>query len=137
MQEIKKKYPEIYFVLNGGIDSLEKARLMANIHDGVMIGRLIQNNPFILRYVDSIFFDEKNNLKIDENIIVEYFNYIRPKLNKDSIFRLLSPILQVFFGVPKSKSYKLKIHENLKNQNIDYIENLLINFIKNKELVVN
>ena len=48
--KIKKKYPNITFVLNGeGIDSLERARDLSDMYDGVMLGRLIQNNPFLLK----------------------------------------------------------------------------------------
>ena len=36
-------------------------------------------------------------------LIFDYFNYIKPKIGIDSIFRLLSPFLNIFFGVPNSK----------------------------------
>ena len=31
---IKKEYPHIQFILNGGIDSIEKALALSKIHDG-------------------------------------------------------------------------------------------------------
>ncbi len=137
VKKIKIQYPKINFILNGGIDSLDKAKQLSNEFDGVMIGRLIQNNPFILREVDNIFYQEKLISNINEEIIIKYFNYIRPKIGKDSIFRLLSPILQIFFGIPKSKDYKTKIHQNIKDEKIDLIEKLLIEFVKQKELLLN
>ena len=42
ISKIKKEYPHIQFILNGGIDSLEKAYALTKEHDGVMLGRLIQ-----------------------------------------------------------------------------------------------
>ena len=44
-----------------------------------MLGRLIKNNPFILKEVDKKIFKEKNKL-IDESIINNYFEYIKPKI---------------------------------------------------------
>ncbi len=133
VKKIKDKFPEITFILNGGIDSLDKAKYLLKEFDGVMIGRLIKNNPFILKEVDKIIFKEKNK-QIDESIISNYFEYIKPKLGFESIFRLLSPLLNIFFSVPHSKIYKSKINEYMKDQKINLIEDLLIKFINNKKL---
>ena len=46
VRKIKRKYPNIIFILNGGIESLEKALNLSKEFDGVMVGRLIQKNPF-------------------------------------------------------------------------------------------
>ena len=96
VKKIKNKYPNITFILNGGINNLDKAENLLKEFDGVMVGRLIKNNPFILKEVDKKIFKEKNKL-IDESIINNYFEYIKPKLGFESIFRLLSPLLNIFF----------------------------------------
>ncbi len=133
VKRIKNKYPKITFILNGGIDSLEKAETLLEEFDGVMIGRLIKNNPFILKEVDKKIFKEKNKL-INESIINNYFDYIKPKIGFESIFRLLSPLLNIFFSVPNSKIYKTKINEYMKDEKINLIEDLLIKFINEKNL---
>ena len=132
---IKKKYPHINFIINGGIDSLEKAKDLSNTFDGVMLGRLIQNNPFELSKVDNYFFKEKNFIKLNEDIISSYFEYIGPKIKVDSIFRLLSPLLSIFFGVPNSKSLKNEVNLCIKNGNLKLIENIFLSFIKEKRLL--
>jgi len=126
VKKIKMMFPKITFILNGGIDNLDKAEKLLNEFDGVMIGRLIKNNPFILKEVDNKIFDEKKK-SIDETIISNYFDYIKPKLGFESIFRLLSPLLNIFFSVPHSKTYKSKINDYMKDQKINLIEDLLIN----------
>ena len=133
VKKIKKKFPNITFILNGGIDTLDKAEDLLKEFDGVMVGRLIKNNPFILKEVDKKIFKEKNNL-IDESIINNYFEYIKPKLGFESIFRLLSPLLNIFFSVPNSKIYKSKINDYMKNQKINLIEDLLVKFVSEKNL---
>ena len=130
VKKIKKEHPKIKFILNGGIDTIEKANLLSKDHDGVMVGRLVQNNPFCLSQVDKLFFNYEKNTNINEKIIFEYFNYIRPKINKDSIFRLLSPLLQIFFGVPNSKEFKAQIHEKIKNHDIKNLELIFLKFVK-------
>jgi tRNA-dihydrouridine synthase len=133
VEKIKKKFPNITFILNGGIDNLDKAEKLLNEFDGVMIGRMVKNNPFILKEVDKKIFKEKNK-SIDEKIVNNYFEYIKPKMGFESIFRLLSPLLNIFFSVPDSKVYKSKINEYMKDQKINLIEDLLIKFISEKNL---
>ena len=133
VKRIKNKFPEITFILNGGIDNLDKAEILLKEFDGVMVGRLIKNNPFILKDVDNKIFKEKVRL-IDETIIYNYFEYIKPKLGFESIFRLLSPLLSIFFSVPNSKTYKSKINDYMKDQKINLIEDLLVKFVSERNI---
>ncbi len=133
VKKIKNRFPKITFILNGGIDTLDKAENLLKEFDGVMVGRLVKNNPFVLKEVDKKIFKEKNKL-IDESIINIYFEYITPKLGFESIFRLLSPLLHIFFSVPNSKVYKSKINDYMKDQKINLIEDLLIKFVSEKNI---
>ena len=63
------------------------------------------------------------------HIIIEYFNYIKLKIKKDSIFRLLSPLLQIFFGMPNSKGFKAEINEKMRNQEVDNLEYIFLKFV--------
>ena len=133
VKKIKNNYPKIKFILNGGIDSLDKAENLLNEFDGVMVGRLIKNNPFILKEVDKKIFKEEKKL-IDEKIINNYFEYIKPKIGFESIFRLMSPLLNIFFSIPYSKDYKSKINIFMKEEKINLIEDLLIKFINERNV---
>ena len=133
VKKIKNKYTNITFILNGGINNLDKAESLLKEFNGVMVGRLIKNNPFILKEVDKKIFKEDIKL-IDESIINNYFEYIKPKLGFESIFRLLSPLLSIFFSVPHSKTYKSKINDYMKDQKIHLIEDLLIKFVSENNI---
>ena len=95
-----------------------------------MVGRLIQSNPFCLLDVDKTFFNEDADKKNYKKIVFEYFNYIKQKIDEDSIFRLLSPLLYIFFGVPNGKKFKSEIHQKIKNNDIDNLEKLFLQFIR-------
>ena len=137
VRKIKLKYPNIIFVLNGGINSLEKAKILLKEFDGVMLGRLIQNNPFLLTKVDKYIFNECINNEINEDVIFNYFKYISPKMKYESIFRLLSPMLNIFFGIPNSKKFKTEIHDYMKEQRLGHIEKIFINFVRHNKLLLN
>ena len=133
VKKIKQEYPNIKFILNGGINTLEKAYLLSKKYDGVMLGRLIQQNPFSLNKVDNLFFKKGNNNELNEKIILDYFNYIKLKLDNDSIYRLLSPLLQIFFGIPNSKKFKTEIHNQIKKQKIEKLESIFLKFINQQK----
>ena len=137
VSKIKSKYPDITFILNGGIDSIEKALALSKLHDGVMLGRLVQNNPFCLKDVDRFFYNDSKNYIISEKTIKDYFNFIRPKLGKDSIYRLLSPLLNIFFGIPDSKQFKIDIHLKMKEHNFDILEKIFLKFVNENKLLIN
>ena len=137
IKRIKLKYPKIKFILNGGIDSKEKAIKLSEEFDGVMLGRFIQNNPFFLKKVDKLFFNEKEFTIIDEGIISEYFEYIKTRIDCETIFRLLSPMLQIFFGVPNSKSFKIEINDHIKNKRLVIIEKIFLQFVKQNKMLLN
>ena len=134
---IKKEYPYMQFILNGGIDSIEKALPLSKIHDGIMIGRLIQNNPFSLSNVDHLFYKTTTETKINEKIILEYFQYIKKRLHKDSMFRLLSPLLNIFFGLPNNKKFKKEIQSVMKSKKIDELRSLFLQFVDKKQVNFN
>ena len=137
LNKIKNKYPKISFILNGGIDNFDKAIELSKKYDGIMVGRLIQNNPFLLKRVDYHFYKKDKILDINDEIVLRYFDFIKQKVGKESIFRLLSPVLQIFFGIPESKQFKIKIHEYMKNNELTRIEKLLLEFIKEKNYLFN
>tara|TARA_B100000579_G_scaffold435677_1_gene459554 strand:- start:444 stop:1430 length:987 start_codon:yes stop_codon:yes gene_type:complete len=135
--KIKSKHPNVNFILNGGIDNIEKALELSRLYDGVMLGRLVQNNPFCLKDVDRLFYNKLDNYIICEDTIKDYFRSIKPKLNKDSIYRLLSPLLNIFFGVPDGKQFKKDIHSKMKDRNFDMLEKIFLRFVNEKKLLIN
>ena len=116
---------------------MEKAFDLSKSHDGIMLGRLIQNNPFTLKKVDKLFYNETNNYVVSEKTIKDYFNFIRPKIGKDSIYRLLSPLLSIFFGVPDTKNFRIEVHNKMQEHNFDILEKIFLKFIDEKKLFIN
>ncbi len=133
---IKKNYPYIQFILNGGINSLDDAYKLSKKFDGVMLGRLIKVDPFCLSNIDKLFFNQTNNNNIYQNIIIEYFDYIKNRIGHDSIFRLLSPLLHIFFSTPNGKNIKSEINLNMKNYEIDKLESIFLEFIGKQKVVI-
>ncbi len=59
-KEVKKKFPKLKIIINGGITSLEQAKTLLQDFDGAMIGRTACKNPSLFQTADSYFFQEKD-----------------------------------------------------------------------------
>ncbi len=57
--QIKDEYPDLRFILNGGIKTIDDMRAHLKTFDGIMIGREFYQNPYILADVERELFGNK------------------------------------------------------------------------------
>ena len=127
--KIKKEFPHIKFIINGGLDNIDDCLDQLNYLDGVMVGRSIQANPFFLEDVDSNFYNLEK-IEIDRSFVVKkYFDYVKENIDLISTYELLSPLLALCFGVPGSKKFKQEINNLIRSRDIQKLEYAYLNLI--------
>jgi tRNA-dihydrouridine synthase A len=127
--KIKKEFPHIKFIINGGLDNIDDCLDQLNYLDGVMVGRSIQANPFFLEGVDSKFYSLEK-IEIDRSFVVKkYFDYVKENVDLISTYELLSPLLALCFGVPGSKKFKQEVNELIRSRDIQKLEYAYLNLI--------
>ena len=127
--KIKKEFPHIKFIINGGLDNIDDCLDQLNYLDGVMVGRSIQANPFFLEDVDSKFYNLEK-IEIDRSFIVKkYFDYVKENVDLISTYELLSPLLALCFGVPGSKKFKQEVNDLIRSRDIQKLEYAYLNLI--------
>lgn len=77
---LKKMFPDLQIILNGGLQSLKSAkRVLDHSHnpsvDGVMIGRALYKDPYMLTKVDKHFFNERSHVKSRSEVVNQYVAY--------------------------------------------------------------
>jgi len=129
VHQIKKDYPNLKFIMNGGLNSIEECHNQLKYVDGVMVGRAVQANPFFLEKIDNEFYG-KDLKTIDKIFIVKkYFNYIKNNVESVSTYELLSPLLALCFGVPGSKKFKQQVNDLIRARDIKSLENTYLNLL--------
>ena len=58
--DLKRDFPKLEIILNGGLQSLEQAQKCIENLDGVMLGRAVYADPFMLRDVDHLFYEVRD-----------------------------------------------------------------------------
>ena len=124
--EVKKLYPETKIILNGEINDAKSAVKHLEYVDGVMLGRVVCNNPFILNEIDIIINSEQQKDKID--ILEKYFLYINSNYKKGmkitDFTKHLTCLFKGFIGSKHTRAYMC--HElNFEKEPLKKLENLL------------
>ena len=129
VHQIKKDFPKLNIIINGGFLNLQECQEQLTKVDGVMVGRAIQSNPFLLTDVDELFYGVASS-KIDRLAIVqEYFDYIHNSFDHTSGYKLLSPLLAMCFGLPGSKKFKQDLNELIRSRDIVRLKETYINLL--------
>jgi len=81
VQQIKRDFPHLTIILNGGIKTIEEIDVHLTQVDGVMIGREAYTNPYFLAAVQAKYFHGKDIASRAE-IIQQMLPYIQEQMNK-------------------------------------------------------
>jgi len=127
--QLKKDFPELEIILNGGIISLEIAQAHLNQVDGVMLGREVYQRPFILTQVDHAIFGESKPLKTRQQIVEELIPYVQQQLKKGVRLNSISRhILGLFHSQKGAKAWRCYLSENATQAGAD--ETILLEALK-------
>ena len=80
--KLKNTFPDLKFIINGGIKSLHESSKHLQHVDGVMIGREAYENPLLLAEVDSVIFLDKKVFKSRSDILKSLIPYIGEELER-------------------------------------------------------
>jgi len=104
---IKERFPELFVEINGGIRTIESIREHLNYVDGVMLGRVAYENPFILTEVDQFVEGGKINNISRREIIEKLIEYVE-LFGKDQKmgYHALKNTLGLFYNKKGSKVWR-------------------------------
>lgn len=111
--DIKRQFPDIQIIINGGIDSVEATCEHLRRVDGVMMGRKAYYEPYTLRDIDRIVFGESIAAPSREEIFAEYLHYVEKRLDEGVALKHMSKhVLGLFHGVQGARAFRRYISEN-------------------------
>jgi len=111
--QIKKDLSHLNIAINGGVKSLEEAKLHLAHLDGVMIGREAYQSPYILAEVDQQIFGLDAPVKKRSEVIFEMFPYIEQQLSQGAYLgHITRHMLGMFQSMPGARQWRRHISEN-------------------------
>ncbi|MGM0633564.1 MAG: tRNA dihydrouridine(20/20a) synthase DusA [Pseudomonadota bacterium] len=112
VSRMKQRYPALQFIINGGITTLEECHDLLQSLDGVMLGREIYQNPWLLASVDAELFGEPRRAQSRGDILRAFLPYVRRELeNGTALQHMTRHILGLYRGVPGGKRFRRHLSE--------------------------
>ncbi|OGT64775.1 MAG: tRNA dihydrouridine(20/20a) synthase DusA [Gammaproteobacteria bacterium RIFCSPHIGHO2_12_FULL_45_9] len=112
---LKQDFPEMTFVLNGGIQTHAAVEQHLIQVDGVMLGRVAYAKPMWFSGVDRLWFGEGLAAITDPMVVQAYLDYMHEQLGLGVPLRAMSKHLMGFFqGVPGAREWRRKVGEKAK-----------------------
>ena len=135
---------KVKIIVNGGIDTIEKAREILSWADGIMVGREAYKSPLFINSLDNIFLktkSDRSNLRI--KIASQLVEYIIKCKKNDKNFRMhhvTRHMLGLYHGIPGGKIFRQRLSEiSLTDKNPNRIFDLVVEserYLKTKKLMV-
>ncbi|MFZ1829141.1 MAG: tRNA dihydrouridine(20/20a) synthase DusA [Candidatus Competibacteraceae bacterium] len=112
VHQLKRDFPHLTLVLNGGLTTLDQMAEQLLWVDGAMIGRAAYENPYLLAEVDQRFFGSRQSPLSRQQVVQAYMPYIEGQLRQETPLHCMTrPILGLFQGVPGARAWRRTLSE--------------------------
>lgn len=110
--QLKRDFPQLDVIINGGIKTLEVMEQQLAVLDGVMIGREAYSNPYLLADVDRRFFGATTPVPAREAIVATQREYIARELAAGTpLGSITRHMLGLFQGQPGARRWRRVLSE--------------------------
>ncbi|MCC2607900.1 tRNA dihydrouridine(20/20a) synthase DusA [Planctobacterium marinum] len=110
--QLKQEFPDLHISINGGIKTLEDVHNHLQYTDGVMMGREVYSNPWILTQVESELFAQTAELT-REAVVQQMMPYVERHIASGGrAWHVIRHMLGIFQGQPASRVWRRHLSEN-------------------------
>lgn len=118
--QLKTDFPELEIIINGGITSLAEVEEQLTQVDGVMIGRAVCNNPYLLADADRLVFDNDSPTLSRHEVLRDFIHYAGKQLETGiSMHQMSRHILGLFQGQAGARAWRRYLSEKSHDHNCD------------------
>ncbi len=125
--KLKKDFPNLEIIINGGINNIDQIKNHLEKVDGVMIGRSIYHSPYFLADIEKEIYSTEN-ISTREEVIKELISYVKIEVKKGTkLHHIMKHTLGLFHGISGSSFWKRYLSENMcvRNADIQKVDHIL------------
>jgi tRNA-dihydrouridine synthase A len=112
VHQLKREFPQLTIVLNGGLKDLDACAQQLTELDGVMLGREIYENPHLLTQVDARLFGDPAPVPSRRQVIERLLPYVERELGRGaSLNHITRHILGLYRGQPGGRAFRRVISQ--------------------------
>ena len=111
--QLKRDFPRLSIIINGGILSLESATQHLPQVDGVMLGRAAIHDTYVAAHVDRLLFGDEHPVPSRAELALGYIPYIEQQLALGFRLSIMTRhLLSLFHGQPGARAWRRYLSEN-------------------------
>jgi tRNA-dihydrouridine synthase A len=111
--QLKREFPRLTIVVNGGIVAVDAAKSHLPQVDGVMLGRAAYHDPYVLALIESAMFDTP--LPAREDILRRMAPYIADQIaHGEALHHIARHVLGLYLGEPGARAFRRYLSEHMR-----------------------
>jgi len=120
--QLKRDFPQLEIILNGGITTLDQIDLHLQHVDGVMSGREAYHHPYLMSAFDSRYYADDAPIKTREEVVLMMLPYIRSQLERYGkgaggglkLNSMTRHMLGLVTGLPGARAFRQMLSDSTK-----------------------
>ena len=110
--QLKRDFPDLEIIINGGIKTQQEIDLHLQHVDGVMLGREAYHNPYLMADFDTRYYGAEQEIKTRQQIIQAMLPYIHAQLKADvRLNNITRHMLGLMTGMPGARAYRRQLSD--------------------------
>lgn len=110
VQQLKKDFPQLEIILNGGLTDLGVMQQQMQTLDGVMVGREAYHNPWLLAQVDQRLYGDEHPVPSRIEVLQALRPYIAEHIARGGVMHHVTRhILGLFQGLPGARHFRRQL----------------------------
>jgi tRNA-dihydrouridine synthase A len=109
--QLKREFPELEIIINGGIKADHEIAAHLEHVDGVMLGREAYHNPYVMSTYDARFYHDNTPVKSREEVLEAMVPYIQAQLEQNAsrgmkLNTITRHMLGLMAGLPGARAFR-------------------------------
>ena len=109
--QLKREFPDLEIIINGGIKTADEVALHLEHVDGVMLGREAYHNPYFMAEFDARFYQDATPLKTRDEVLEAMIPYIAAQLAEHGarglkLNSITRHMLGIMAGLPGARQFR-------------------------------
>lgn len=129
--QLKRDFPQLNIILNGGLTNIEMMDTALKQVDGVMIGRQAYSHPYFLSVVDQLFYHDNKPPRSRLEVLQSLFPYIEEQLMAGvRLSAMTRHLIGLVHGLKHARTIRRTLSDpiRLKSNGLDFMLNLIEEF---------
>lgn len=116
--QLKRDFPQLEIIINGGIKTLDEIDFHLSHVDGVMLGREAYHNPYWMASFDARYYDDSAAVKSRADILEAMLPYIRVQLERHGnggglkLNSITRHMLGLMAGMPGARAFRQTLSDS-------------------------